>query len=117
MNNFSLFDIVLIPFGIYIIYSVQRMKRTRVLASVFAGRNVEYEPESDIDGFIDYVSGKSVVMALIIIAGSLWNLLNTFIFQNVRLSIAVSAVSLVIIIVYVGMLGRARNKYLLLKKQ
>lgn len=117
MNNFSLFDIILIPFGIYIIYSVRKMKRTRVLASVFSGRNVEYDPDSDIDGFIDCVSGKSVVMALVIIAGSLWNLLNTLIFQNVRLSIAVSAVSLTVIIVYVAMLGKAREKYLVIKKQ
>lgn len=117
MNNFSLFDIVLIPFGIYIIYSVQKMRRTRVLASVFSGRNVEYEPESDIDGFIDYVSGKSVVMALIIIAGSLWNLLNTLIFQNVSLSIVVSAVSLIVIIIYVVMLGRAQKKFLIVKNR
>ncbi len=87
------------------------------VASVFSGRNVEYEPESDIDGFIDYVSGKSVIMALIIIAGSLWNLLNTLIFQNVRLSIAVSAVSLTIIIAYVCMLGRAQKKYLIIKNR
>lgn len=117
MNNFSLFDIVLIPFGIYIIYSVRKMKRTGTLASVFSGRNIEYEAESDIDGFIEYVSGKSVIMALVIIAGSLWNLLNALVFQNVPLSIAVSAVSLTVIIVYVVMLGKAQKKYLIIKKQ
>jgi len=115
MNNFGFFDLALIIFGIYIIYSVQKMKRTRMLASVFSGRNVEYEAESDIEGFIEYVSKKSIVMAVVIIAGSAWNLLNALIFQNAFISIVVSAISLAIIIVYVRMLGKAQTKYLITK--
>ncbi len=61
MQMMALFDVVILGYGLYIVYGAVRMKRTRQLSSWLMGSRPAASMR-DVQGYIDYIFGRIVLM-------------------------------------------------------
>ena len=65
-----IFDIVILAYGVYTIYSAINMKRTQQLNKFFTGGNTMV-PIRDVRGYIDAIYHKSFVMPIPVVMKAL----------------------------------------------
>jgi uncharacterized membrane protein HdeD (DUF308 family) len=110
-NIMTIFDVILIGYGIYTIFSAVKMKRTRKPGEWLLGP-VDIDESKDMNGFIDEMYIKTVVFGIaIFISGVIATINDYFLKQRYVYFIGV-AIFLIGATLYIIFLNKAKKKYL-----
>ncbi len=104
------FDVILILYGGYTIYSAFQMKKTGMLGKWLVNEQ-EGEQCRDKKGFIDAIFSKTIIFGCFVLVYGLVSILNRTLLHVKILDIASLIVFLAVCILYVLQLKRARKKF------
>ncbi len=105
-----IFDIILLVYGIYTIYSAFVMKKTQMPVKWLVPEQ-ELKKCRDAKGFAEAMYAKTVVFGVVVALFGLVSFLNRMLWLIAALEYAGIAVFLVACVVYVVLLNRTRRQY------
>jgi hypothetical protein len=97
----SWFDILIVMCGVYIIYSMIRMKTTgKIDASVLLGKNVNENMIRDKKGFVGYMFPKAVALGIITIICGIADYVNDIMGASNVINFVIMIIFLALLTVY-----------------
>ncbi len=111
-GTFGFMDILIVLSGAYLIYSSVQMKRTGEISTLIVGKRYDLKKAKDLNGFIEYMYLKSIIMGVVVMAGGGLNYLNDNYWNIPNLGLIVCVVFLAVLAIYGKITIDAQNKYL-----
>ena len=71
-----IFDVVILLYGLYTVYSSIKMKRTQELSNFFTGGSTD--PIRDVHGYINYIYGRTIVLGTVAIVFGVVSFINDY---------------------------------------
>ncbi len=109
----SWFDVLIVMCGIYIIYTMVRMKREgKINPSVLLGKNITESMIKDKEGFIKYMYPKAMGLGIITVVCGIADYLNE-IMGNFRIvSFLIMIAFFVVLAIYCVYANKAKKKFI-----
>ncbi len=105
-----IFDIVILAYGVYTIYSAINMKRTQQLNKFFTGGNTMV-PIRDVRGYIDAIYHKSLVLGAMAILFGAVAMINDFVIPIPVVMKALVLLFLTVLVWFTVMVSRAKREF------
>ena len=104
-------DLLLMVYGIYMVYWAVQMKLTNKIPPILVGKGFPINRAKDSDGFIRYIFPFTLVVGVVLLAAGTVGALELFAIYPI-VEILMRFVLLFILIIYGMLLMRAQKKYL-----
>ena len=106
-------DVLIIAYGLYIVYQAFSMKRSRQIPEgIFIAKGLKISEKADVDGYIDYLGPKAVVLGIMgFLCGTLGMLAQSYPEYN-WLSIVGYLLFLIALVLFMAASLKARSKFL-----
>lgn len=105
-----IFDVVIFAYGVYTIYSAINMKRTQQLSKFFIGGNTMV-PIRDVQGYIDAIYHKSLVLGAMAVLFGAVAAINDFVTPLPMVMKALILLFLTVLVWFTVMVSRAKRKF------
>lgn len=106
----GIFDIIILAFGLYLLYSGFQMKRNGKISSMLMSE-AEINRIFDKLGFIDAIYGKTMIFAGIISAYGIFGLIDDFVIEIPYVGMAGMFIFIVAMVWYFRELRKAKSQY------
>ncbi len=106
-------DMFMAFFGGYLLYAAVKMKRTgEVVKGVMVSKEVDLSRARDLPGYIQYMYGKTVIMAGSALACGVVGVVNDLYGGLTMVQLVMSAVFFIVVVVFGVITVKAQKKYL-----
>lgn len=110
MNTLLIMDIVILGFGIYMLYVCVHMKKTKKVHSVLLAEE-ELKKCKNQKGFVDYITPKMIAFACISLIDAVIGIVGELLVHNVYLNYAYMIIFFAAFLWFGSCLKKAREKY------
>lgn len=111
-STFGFMDILIILSGAYLVYTSVQMKRTGEISSLIVGKGFDLKKAIDVNGYIEYMYLKSIIMGVVVMAGGGVNYLNDNYWNIPNFNLIICGVFLAVIAIYGKIATDAQKKFL-----
>ena len=118
MDMNSIIDILFIGSGFYLIVSALRAKKNNIITgNVMLGKNIDEKQVTDRLGYIEYMYKRVLVAGVLVIIAGAMNLINeTFLYYDLISNIA-NVIVIVAIVLYLVAYKKGQKQYMEIQKK